>query len=512
MAYVATNLAEFLRQFIHSQQTLQELDKQYKELEKKLQDPQYIKSLQQASTLSQPSSQPPKVIKQPFKVIRQPFYDFHSGTMEGVINPLTGEFYVPPKVFPSSGEASQTASQPQKTTSTKPKTAQKATAKKPLTAETIGQTAGVQSPIPVLPYTPEGLISALSQGKISLPQAQQILKNIAQNELSGENIYDKIYKEIQKMPEEIQKDLKELESKLENIDKQLKENRDKQVSIQQKYADRQMQLIEKQLDLITNIFTDLMKEKPSLEPDKWTEFGRRLAMALGAISALAHPQYAPYFYMAIPQIVQYWQNEDLQNFEKAMRKFELALKLAGTQLDFYNEIFEKNLAILEKKKEVELLPLIVTEKQLMDKYYTISDAYTKMAGEVAKAISDKIGHLLTLADLKEKHRHYRAIEEIQRMAKEIMLWRTIIYEQYTRASLGIRNAILNLMKKKHELIEEQLKHPEKFPKLLIPPLTSKAKTPQDVAKILSVLIQHQNILDALNLISSMSFSDLDLGL
>lgn len=417
------------------------------------------------------------------RIIRQPFPDFHSGTQEVVLNPLTGEIYVPPKVFPSQSQQEAPAKMP----SAQIKIAKKSTVKKPLTTETIHQTAGVQSPIPVLPYTPEGLLYALSQGKITLQQAQQILGNTAQKDLSIENFYDEIYKAIQNLPENVKKELDQMENALKKIHKHLEDNLNKQVKIQQRYADKLTQLLDKKLILIEQIFKDLMKEKPNLEPDKWTEFGRRLAMALGAISALAHPGYAPYFYMAIPQIVQYWQNEDMQNFEKAMRKFELALQLAGTQLDFYNQIFEHNLAILEKLKEKELLPLIASEKMLMEKYHTYSEAYAKMAGEVAKAFNDEIGHLLKLQELKLKEKHNENIAKLRELAQLISLERLRLYEKFTKQRLAISSYVANLAGKKFALTLDSMTNPQKYLGKFIPNLLSKTQSLPEALKLLEQL-------------------------
>ncbi len=413
------------------------------------------------------------------KVIKQPFPDFHSGTQEGAINPLTGEFYIPPKTFPSSGEASQTASQPQKTTSAKLKSTQKATAKKPLTAKTVEQIS-----IPILPYTSEGLISALNQGKISPPLAQQILKNSAQQDLSADNLYNMIANLIQSLPENIKKEAEAYEAKMNKIYNDIQKNLEEQVKINQKYADKKMDLLRQQLNLITNIFTDLMKEKPNLEPDKWTEFGRRLAMALGAISAVAHPEYAPYFYMAIPQVVQYWYNEDMQNFEKAMKKFELALQVAGTQLDFYNQIMEHSLAILDLQKEKELLPVVLTGQLLMENYYTYSDAFKKLATERVKAINDSIGYLLTLQDLKLKAQHYKDWAEVQKLAKAIALEQLKFNEWYKKQMLAIKNYYAKIFGGKFELEKQKLLTPWSVPGVWLPHILRKAESPEEVIEIL----------------------------
>jgi hypothetical protein len=362
------------------------------------------------------------------------------------------------------------------------------TPKKALTTKNLQKTTGINSSIPLLPYTPEGLaqtvVDALKQGKITSAQFQQMLGSMVPYDMSVENIYTTIRQEIEKLPKEFKADLKEYENKMDKVYNELEENLKKQVEIGQKYADKEIELLTKHLQFIEKVFTDLLKEKPNLEPDKWTLFGRQLAMALGSITALAHPGYAPYFYMAIPKVVQYWQNEDMYNFEKAMKRFELALKLAGTQLDFYNQIMEHNLAILEKQKEKELLPITLTGQTLMEKYYTYANIYSKMASEQYKILNDKISNLLALADLKEKSRHYQAMEELQKMANNIRLKHLELTAQYHKASLALRKAYYGLLQSKFALTKDVLEHPEKYTGKLLPTLLGKAGSLKEAAQAL----------------------------
>jgi hypothetical protein len=417
------------------------------------------------------------------QVIRQPFPDYHSGTQELAINPLTGEFYVPPRVFPSQ---SQLQIAPSKLSL---KSAKKSTVKKPLTAKTIQQPAGVQSPIPILPYTPEGIVELVKQGKLSAVQAQQMLQATATEELSIEKWLAEIKQNIIGLPDEIKAEMNKEEDKMNKAYDALEKNLKEQVKVHQKYADKQLEEIRQHLNWIKQVFTDLMKEKPNLEPDKWTQFGRQLAMALGAISALAHPGYAPYFYMAIPQVVQYWQNEDMYNFEKAIKKFELALKVAGTQLDFYNQIMEHNLTILEKLKEKELLPKTIVGQLLAEKYHAHVDAYNKLKTEYARAFNDKIAHQLSAIKAGIMLQHYKDWKEIQQFAKQIELERLREMQRHNRAMEGIRNLMTKIMGEKFEFEKLKQFYPWLFPEKLIKSLNIKDK-PQLVYDILLAYALH----------------------
>ena len=413
------------------------------------------------------------------QVIMQPFPDYHSGTMEVMINPLTGAIETPSKVFPPHRgieigtvrivKKSSPKKSPSKTTKTK----------KALTVETL-----TSEGFPLWPYTPEGLLQALKEGKISSAQLQQFLLETAPQNLSLENLFVQLKNEIDKLPEEYKSELMYVDEKVKQFFDMVQENLNKQNAVQTKYADQEIELMREHLNLIKDVFLDLMKEKPKLEPDKWTQFGRQLAMALGAISALSHPEYAPYFYMAIPQVVQYWQNEDAQNFERAIKKFEMALTLAGTQMDFYNQLMEHNLKILEKQKEKELLPLAMTGELLLTQYTNYMNLYTKMALEYSKMLNNRINNLISLADLANKERHYRKLEELKE--KELKLREKDIAERakYRQIIAGIKQKYLDYLNKKLGIELDIRQHPEKYPGVIIPKLIPKAISLEQALKLL----------------------------
>jgi len=449
--------------------------------------PKQATQSQQANQTSQSSN-----------VSYQPFPVYEKETMRIIFNPFTGKVEYAPIRVPSESHPvdypkyknAEISSSTTKTKSTKP-------TKKALTPEAIKQETGVNSPIPVLPYTPKGFIGAVSEafklGKLTPSQAQQLLQAIAPQELSAEDIYTTLEKKIEELPVKFGAEKEKIKIERDQAYKELKDNLDQQVEITKKYADKEIEWLEKHLQKIEEVFTNLMKEKPNLEPDKWTLFGRQLAMALGSISALAHPGYAPYFYMAIPQIVQYWQNEDAYNFEKAMKKFELALKLAGTQLDFYNQIMEHNLKILEKKKEKELLPLTLTSQLLSERYRSLVDLYNKMEAESYKVSSDGIANLLAVAELKEKAHHNRIMEALNKERNEITKKRMALDAAIKNASLAIRKAFLKIAQENHALRMDMTLHPEKYLGKILPPIMSKSSSVQELAKVLQLLYQSQNL-------------------
>ncbi len=481
---MANSLLDVIKDMFSGNQTnFNVLSNQFETMARQLDQKRQLPPPPKQATQSQQANQTSKSSN----VIYQPFPVYEKETMRIAVNPFTGKVEHAPVRFPSESHPvdyphyknAEISSSTTKVQSTKPK--------KALTSETI----------PVLPYTSKGFIGAVSeaykQGKISPAQAQQLLQVIAPQELSAENIYTTLENEIKALPGKFKTEKETIKSERDKAYNEVKDNLDKQVKIAEKYADQEIKWLENHLKTIEKMFTELMKEKPNLEPDKWTLFGRQLAMALGAISALAHPEYAPYFYMAIPQVVQYWQNQDMYNFEKAMRKFEAALKLAGTQLDFYNQIMEFNLKILEKKKDKELLPLTLTGQLLTEKYRSLVELYNKMESESYKVNSDEIANLLKVADLKGKVEHNQRMEALQKERNEIMKRRAELDALMKKSSLAIKNALLKITKEKFELQKDMLLHPEKYPGKILPSIMGKAGSVKESAQILQPLYQSKDL-------------------
>ena len=153
---------------------------------------------------------------------------------------------------------------------------------------------------------------------------------------------------------EREKTKKDLESVKEEIEKETK----KLIEIKKNYAEKTIETLDKYNQQLTDIYSELMKHIPKMEPDEKTQWARNLAMALMAISGFVHPGYSPYFYMAIPQIVEYWRNEDRENFEMAMEKFNTALNIAGIKMNYLTQITENNLKKLQSLEGIDVFPVL----------------------------------------------------------------------------------------------------------------------------------------------------------
>jgi hypothetical protein len=147
-----------------------------------------------------------------------------------------------------------------------------------------------------------------------------------------------------------EEDLEDIKEKKENEIKKL-------IEIKKQYAEKMTKILDEYNQQLTDIYSELMKHFPKMEPDEKKQWARGLAMALMAISGFVHPSYSPYFYMAIPQIVEYWRNEDRENFEIAMEKFNAALNIAGIKMNYLTQITENNLKKLQTLEEVDVLPV-----------------------------------------------------------------------------------------------------------------------------------------------------------
>jgi hypothetical protein len=148
----------------------------------------------------------------------------------------------------------------------------------------------------------------------------------------------------------IEEDLKDIKEKKENEIKKL-------IEIKKQYIEKMTEMLNEYNQQLTDIYSELMKQIPKMEPDEKKQWARSLAMALMAISGFVHPGYSPYFYMAIPQIVEYWRNEDRENFEMAMEKFNAALNIAETKMNYLTQITENNLKKLQSLEEIDILPV-----------------------------------------------------------------------------------------------------------------------------------------------------------
>jgi len=313
------------------------------------------------------------------------------------------------------------------------------------------------------------------QEKISNTQIH-LLMNQAGNQFDIDKIWQKIYDFIEKIeidPGFLEKELKEIRGHFEKVYEDLKSKTEEQTKIQSEYSNKKNDLLQKQINLLIDIYKDLMKKIPNLEVDQTTQLSRQLGMALGSITALIHPSYAPYFYMAIPQIIQYWRNEDMENFENAMRRFEMAVTLAGTNLEFLNNIIEKQLTLLEEKEKQALLPTTLTLQLLNQEYANYIDLYNKLWPKYFENAQRQISDAIKLLDIKEKERHNKILEKLR--------------EDYIRMLKDYKEKKLKMEEEQFDIKKTKELTPWLFPSKIFEVLTKKSESPQDILKILKIL-------------------------
>gem|GEM_PF-4175620 len=156
----------------------------------------------------------------------------------------------------------------------------------------------------------------------------------------------------------------ETKKDLESVKKEIEKETRKLIEIKKNYAEKMMEVLDKYNQQLTDVYSELMKHIPKMEPDEKTQWARNLAMTLMAISGFVHPGYSPYFYMAIPQIIEYWRNEDRENFEMAMEKFNIALNIAGIKMNYLTQITENNLKKLQSLEGVDVFPVLLALENL----------------------------------------------------------------------------------------------------------------------------------------------------
>jgi hypothetical protein len=278
------------------------------------------------------------------------------------------------------------------------------------------------------------------------------LKLLKESSKTLKNQLDEIYKDIQ--------------SAYKDIENKLTEQAKKQIE----FSNQKVKLLQKEIDFITQVYKSLLKQIPKIEPDQKTQLSRELAMALGSITALIHPSYAPYFYMAIPQIVQYWRNEDMINFENAMRKFEIAATLAGTNLEFLNKVLEKQMAVLEEKEKQDLLPTTLTLKLLTEKYTNYIDLYNNLWPKYLENVNNQIANVIKLLEAKERERHNRAEEKLR--------------EQTIRLQTEIRKELNKLRTEEWKLKKTEKLAPWSVPSKIFEILIKQAADPEEVLEII----------------------------
>jgi hypothetical protein len=187
---------------------------------------------------------------------------------------------------------------------------------------------------------------------------------------------------------------------LESIKKEKEKTTKELIEIKKQYAEKMIEMLDKYNQQLTDIYSELMKQIPKMEPDEKTQWARNLAMALMAISGFVHPGYSPYFYMAIPQIVEYWRNEDRENFEMAMEKFNAALNIAGIKMNYLTQITENNLKKLQSLEEIDILPVQMALEKLEKEEDTLREQILNYESLYLDFLGKLPETLARLADIK----------------------------------------------------------------------------------------------------------------
>ena len=324
--------------------------------------------------------------------------------------------------------------------------------------------------------TPKPLI--ISRPSVSETQKPERLSptwlNLLVNQIAAQldvsNTWQQLFEQLKQASDALKEDLEKISKEIPNVYNEIKDKLEEQIKIQSTFSTQKLNLLQKEIDFLTQVYKSLLNQMPKIEPDRKTQLSRELAIALGSITALIHPSYAPYFYMAIPQIVQYWRNEDMENFENAMRKFEMAATLAGTNLEFLNNILERQIRILEEKEKQALLPTTLSLQWLTEKYKTYMDLYTSLWPKYLENIHKQIANVIKLLEAKERERHNRAEERLR--------------EQAIRLQSAIKEELNKIRAEELQLKKAKELAPWSVPGKIFEVLTRKAGDLNDLLKIL----------------------------
>jgi len=212
--------------------------------------------------------------------------------------------------------------------------------------------------------------------------------------------------------EELLKEIKkEREATIADI-----QNKIKQVSeIQKKELDKFREEMTNYINSLNSIFQNLMAKEPKLEPDEKTKWARNLAMGLMAISSFFHPSHSLYFLAAIPKVVEYWRNEDLENFTMAMERFRAAAEIANMRMQHLSNILGHTLTLLQKTTEIELFPLLQELDLFKSKLDRIMESETKVIEEGSKALRKAYEQIIKAY---EEERKAKREEEKMKLERE----------------------------------------------------------------------------------------------
>lgn len=259
----------------------------------------------------------------------------------------------------------------------------------------------------VLGFTPEEeayLAEALERVKRGIPYDPAIGKEI-QNKIKGlegqvkENAseVDKLLKDAFEFAEKlIAQENEALERKRHEIYAEYEKLTEKLNELTQEKSRALKEVILTTLEQQRRIMEGLMQEIPSMGADEKTQFARSLALNLLAIASVFSPSEQIYFLSSLPKIVEHWRNEDLYNFDRKMREFQLKVDMAQTRLDFLTNQMNLLVEMINSEYEVPVKTLVDALNQTLKIYDYLYElqlnnflSVKNIAMNLAKMISDQ---------------------------------------------------------------------------------------------------------------------------
>lgn len=259
----------------------------------------------------------------------------------------------------------------------------------------------------VLGFTPEEeayLAKALERIKRGIPydpatgkEVQDKIKGLEKQVEENANEVDRLLKDAFEFTEKlIAQENEILERKRREIYAEYEKLAEKLNELTQEKSRALKEVILTTLEQQRRIMEGLMQEMPSMGPDEKTQFARSLALNLLAIASVFSPSEQIYFLSSLPKIVEYWRNEDLYNFDRKMREFQLKADMAQTRLDFLTNQMNLLVEMINSEYEVPVKTLVDVLNQTLKIYDYLYElqlnnflSAKNIAMNLAKLISDQ---------------------------------------------------------------------------------------------------------------------------
>lgn len=259
----------------------------------------------------------------------------------------------------------------------------------------------------ILGFAPEEeayLVKALERIKRGIPYDPATGKEV-QNKIKGleglveenANEVDKLLKDSFEFAEKlIAQENEILEKKRHEIYVEYEKLAEKLNELTQEKSRALKEVILTTLEQQRRIMENLMQEMPSMGADEKTQFARSLALNLLAIASVFSLSEQIYFLSSLPKIVEYWRNEDLYNFDRKMKEFQLKVDMAQTRLDFLANQMNLLVEMINSEYEVPVKTLVDALNQTLKIYDYLYElqlnnflSVKNIAMNLAKMISDQ---------------------------------------------------------------------------------------------------------------------------